>query len=176
MDGQPADGAVLLQRALFAYHRPRARQDPSVRRTVAPAIKSYTAEYLGKRYVVLEDFDGVLAVYRVRNDGILKVLRRWPAEIEEGRMTYACIVTAEAPGATQSQVRVVSNVLAQSYIADASMDGSLVTARLKISRNPSALSPVFTADQAESAARRYVTIAAELARIEPFAVTQVTIL
>jgi hypothetical protein len=38
----------------------------------------------GKRYVVLRNTKGVLAVYRVRNDGILKGLRRWPAALEEG--------------------------------------------------------------------------------------------
>ncbi|PWT82884.1 MAG: hypothetical protein C5B58_07465 [Acidobacteria bacterium] len=37
-----------------------------------------------KRYVVLRNVNSVLAVYRVRNDGILKRLRRWPAEFEEG--------------------------------------------------------------------------------------------
>jgi hypothetical protein len=36
----------------------------------------------GRRYVVLQNVNGVLAVYRVRHDGILKRLRRWPKDIE----------------------------------------------------------------------------------------------
>jgi hypothetical protein len=34
-------------------------------------------------YVVLENVNGVLAVYRVRNDGMLRRMRRWPKAIEE---------------------------------------------------------------------------------------------
>jgi hypothetical protein len=36
-----------------------------------------------KKYVVLRNARGVLAVYRVRNDGMLKGLKRWPAELEK---------------------------------------------------------------------------------------------
>ena len=36
----------------------------------------------GKAYVVLRNINGVLAVYRIRNDGMLKGLRRWPAELD----------------------------------------------------------------------------------------------
>ena len=32
--------------------------------------------------MVLNNVSGVLAVYRVRNNGFLKELKRWPAEIE----------------------------------------------------------------------------------------------
>jgi hypothetical protein len=38
----------------------------------------------GKDYVVLRNERGVLAVYRVRTDGILKRLKRWPAAVDEG--------------------------------------------------------------------------------------------
>ena len=167
MARQAADDETLLQRALAAYYRPGGRQDPGVRRTV-PAVKSYVTEHLGKRYVVLEDFDGVLAVYRVRNDGILKALRRWPAQIEEGKMSYAFIITADAPGVTSGQVRELSKVLAHVYSGDASVDGPTIRARLKIPQRP----PVFTVDQAEFAARRYVTISAEMVGIEHLKITQ----
>jgi hypothetical protein len=40
-------------------------------------------EYAGKEYVVLRNVRGVMAVYRVRNDGMLKMLKRWPASIEQ---------------------------------------------------------------------------------------------
>ena len=37
-----------------------------------------------KAYVALRNGSDTLAVYRVRNDGMLKRLRRWPAAVEEG--------------------------------------------------------------------------------------------
>lgn len=40
-------------------------------------------EHGGKEYVVLRNgVDNVLAVYRVRNNGVLKGLKRWPKSIE----------------------------------------------------------------------------------------------
>ncbi|MGH3187205.1 MAG: hypothetical protein ACRDPY_25290 [Streptosporangiaceae bacterium] len=165
---QGVEDETLLQRALAAYYRPIAGQSHNAGRTAASAIKSHIAEHLGKRYVVLENFDGVLAVYRVRNDGILKALRRWPAEIAEGRMTYAFVVTAEAPGVTTAQVRELSKILAHAYSGDASIDGASLTARLKIPQK----APVSTAEQAESAARRYVTISGELVGIEHLKIMQ----
>ena len=39
-------------------------------------------EHGGKFYVVLRNVGGVMAVYRIRNEGILKGLKRWPEEIE----------------------------------------------------------------------------------------------
>ena len=35
------------------------------------------------RYVVLRNVNGILSVYRVRNDGKLKGLRRWPAALND---------------------------------------------------------------------------------------------
>lgn len=46
-------------------------------------IDSGEIEHGGKRYVALRNRDGILAVYRVRNDGMLKRLRRWPSALEE---------------------------------------------------------------------------------------------
>jgi len=37
----------------------------------------------GKQYVVLTNRHGILAVYRIRTDGILKGLKRWPEEISK---------------------------------------------------------------------------------------------
>jgi hypothetical protein len=36
-----------------------------------------------KPYIALRNSRATLAVYRVRNDGILKRLRRWPAALDE---------------------------------------------------------------------------------------------
>jgi hypothetical protein len=37
----------------------------------------------GRQYVVLRNINRILAVYRVRRDGMLKRLRRWPKALEE---------------------------------------------------------------------------------------------
>jgi hypothetical protein len=46
-----------------------------------PANTSSVEEYNGKFYVELHNFNGTLAVYRIRNDGVLKRLKRWPKEV-----------------------------------------------------------------------------------------------
>jgi hypothetical protein len=46
------------------------------------SVTSGVVEHQGKRYVVLKNAKGVLAVYRVRTSGALKRLRRWPAGLE----------------------------------------------------------------------------------------------
>ena len=49
-----------------------------------PANTSSVEEWDGKLYVRLEGAqgDGPLAVYRLRQDGILKRMKRWPVEVE----------------------------------------------------------------------------------------------
>ncbi len=64
----------VVSRAFAAYFRAGGRDQP--------ASSSGERRHEGKDYVVLENINGTLAVYRVRPDGILKGLRRWPAEIE----------------------------------------------------------------------------------------------
>lgn len=169
MDTQALDDETLQQRALAAYYRLESSQGHSSGQAVPSAVSHYITEHLGKQYVVLENFDGVLAVYRVRNDGVLKALRRWPPEIEENRMTYSFIVTADAPGVHSGQITKLSRVLTHSYAGDASADGSRLTARLRIPRDGT----VFTMEQAAVAARTYVTTAAGLVGIEDLQNTQV---
>jgi len=41
------------------------------------------AEVDGRRYVVMTNRSGILGVYRVRPDGILKNMKRWPKELNE---------------------------------------------------------------------------------------------
>lgn len=62
-------------RAMAAYFRSGANIQP------AGQVMQYTVR--GKDYVVLENVNGILAVYRVKPDGVLKGLRRWPAVIDE---------------------------------------------------------------------------------------------
>jgi hypothetical protein len=65
----------LTRRAFAAYFRAGGSDQP--------ANTSGVAEVGGHRYVVLRNVRGVLAVYRVRNDGVLKGLRRWPPALGE---------------------------------------------------------------------------------------------
>lgn len=67
-----------LTRAFAAYFRSGEREQPT--------NSSSLAEYMGRKYVVLENVNGVLAVYRIRNDGILRRMKRWPKEIEALRV------------------------------------------------------------------------------------------
>jgi hypothetical protein len=69
----------LTQRAFAAYFRQAARE--GAHSPDQPADYSGVEEHNGKAYVVLRNINGVLAVYRVRNDGMLKGLRRWPKEL-----------------------------------------------------------------------------------------------
>jgi len=67
----------LLARAIQAYYVARRRQGAIADQ---PSISdSGTETHYGKRYIVLRNSKGTLAVYRVRRDGGLKALKRWPA-------------------------------------------------------------------------------------------------
>jgi hypothetical protein len=79
------DSHPLIVRAMSAYYRQGHREGHTDQQITIPANTSYLAELGGKRYVVLENVNGVLAVYRVRNDGVLKGLKRWPKELETER-------------------------------------------------------------------------------------------
>jgi hypothetical protein len=66
------DDSTLLRRAYAAYYRKGPVMDqPS-------SSGSCVEHHKGKVYVTLRNVRGVLAVYRVRNDGILKGLKRYP--------------------------------------------------------------------------------------------------
>lgn len=66
----------LVLRAMSAYFKHDGYMQPSRSDTRVETIK-------GLRYVVLANAGNILAVYRVRNDGKLKGLKRWPLEIED---------------------------------------------------------------------------------------------
>jgi len=51
--------------------------------SIQPASTSGVRVCKGKKYVILENANGILAVYRIKNDGFLKRLKRWPKDIEE---------------------------------------------------------------------------------------------
>ena len=66
----------ITRRAFSAYFRSGGDD------VAQPASSSGPVTHDGKQYVVLDNVNGVLAVYRLRNDGKLKRLRRWPAALE----------------------------------------------------------------------------------------------
>ncbi len=64
----------IVRRAFAAYFRAGGVDQP--------ANDSREVEHGAHRYVVLRNVSGTLAVYRVRNDGMLRRMRRWPKEVE----------------------------------------------------------------------------------------------
>lgn len=72
----------LFARAAAAYYR--APRDDQAGQPVPH--RSYSAKHEGRQYVVLASNDTLLAVYRMRQSGMLKRMRRWPREIEDGRL------------------------------------------------------------------------------------------
>jgi hypothetical protein len=74
-----------LDRAFAAFFRAAAIQGEAVLNP--PSTGSEVVDLGGKRYAVLRNAnlrsaDGILAVYRIRNDGVLKRLKRWPSGLE----------------------------------------------------------------------------------------------
>ena len=68
-------------RAMAAYFRA-----PSLALELRPQPnQTLSGEYEvnGKHYVLLANVNGVLAVYRIKPDGFLRRLRRWPRELED---------------------------------------------------------------------------------------------
>ena len=69
----------LLNRAISAYFR---FSDGSI--PIQPSQgDSGEVEFKGMQYVRLSSVNGTIAVYRVRNDGQLKRLKRWPLELDD---------------------------------------------------------------------------------------------
>lgn len=66
----------LLRRAMAAYFRSGGSDQPS-------SSASGVQEVDGLMYVVLRNVNEVLSVYRVRPNGLLKGLKRWPKELSE---------------------------------------------------------------------------------------------
>ncbi len=66
-----------LNRAMAAYFR-----NSKSAITPQPSNLSCEQEHDGKRYVVLRNVNGILAVYRITTSGQLKGLKRWPKELE----------------------------------------------------------------------------------------------
>ena len=68
------DEGDVRRRAFAAWFRTGGTDQPS--------DDSGVVEVEGKSYVALVNVRGILAVYRVRNDGVLKRLKRWGAAVD----------------------------------------------------------------------------------------------
>lgn len=66
---------TLVERAIAAHLRAGGRDQPS--------NDSDERVVDGKTYVVLRNTNGVLAVYKQRNDGTLRKVETWPAELND---------------------------------------------------------------------------------------------
>jgi hypothetical protein len=65
---------VYGNRAIGAYLRGEGMNQPCRSSSGAEVID-------GQAYIVLRNVNGVLAVYRIRNNGSLRRLDRWPPEV-----------------------------------------------------------------------------------------------
>ena len=71
------DNDLFTRRALGAYRHSRGAPADALL-----AMSGADTDASGRHYVVLRDGGiDICAVYRVRNDGKLKRLKRWPAEV-----------------------------------------------------------------------------------------------
>jgi hypothetical protein len=72
------DDVALTRRAFAAYFRTDGEFAD------IPGSTSGVTFYKDRAYVVLRNgITHTLAVYRVRNDGVLRRMRRWPAAVEQ---------------------------------------------------------------------------------------------
>jgi hypothetical protein len=76
MSVKPDDEEQVMRRAYAAWFRYGGTAQPG-------ASDSTIEEYAGRDYVVLRNGRGVMAVYRIRPNGALKGMRRWPAAVSE---------------------------------------------------------------------------------------------
>jgi hypothetical protein len=70
----------VMSRAFAAYFK-QAKRD-RVERVDQPSNTSSVMSAGERDYAVLHNGCGTLAVYRIRNNGGLKRLKRWPAELD----------------------------------------------------------------------------------------------
>lgn len=128
----PQDGAELLKRSMAAYFRSGEGQPPST-------SDSGLMVHNGHQYMVLRNSSGTLAVYRVRNDGMLKRLKRWPdaldiesavnkgADVLMQAIELADRLIAKAPDVEKKALKELRKLIATAGFTLDSTDGSAGT-------------------------------------------------
>jgi hypothetical protein len=76
---RPAPTGDPYQRALAAFYRSRSREGSPLQPHLG---MSGVVEHNGRKYVVLINTSHTLAIYRVKNDGLLRELKRWPKDLD----------------------------------------------------------------------------------------------
>lgn len=84
----------FLKRAMAAYSKNDTDPQPTTDR-------SYVKTHVDRRYVVLSNATGTLAVYRIRSKGEIQRLTRWPDSLNE----VALVI--EAPRSSIDEVDVI---------------------------------------------------------------------
>ena len=79
MNKNEASDHELVARAMRAYLI--ASKKEGCDSPAQPSDSSAVTEFAGKRYVVLNNVNGILAVYGLKNDGVLNRLGRWPESL-----------------------------------------------------------------------------------------------
>ena len=79
MNKYEASEDELVTRAMRAYFIASKKEgcDSPAQASNSSAVTALE----GKRYVVLNNVSGILAVYGLKNDGVLKRLGRWPESL-----------------------------------------------------------------------------------------------
>jgi hypothetical protein len=95
---EPRPQSDYIRRAMAAYFR-RAGRTGRMPDQPNTAL-SWECDLDRRHYVVLANINGILAVYRVKSDGCLKRLRRWPKALE-GLLKRSNVVE---PGQTQHSI------------------------------------------------------------------------
>lgn len=86
MNEKLVDYPDLHARAMRAYVRSSDAPRDAYGWPYGLPLPSQYSEFIrhdGREYIVLRNVNGVLAVYRVRTNGALKRLKRYPAEVAE---------------------------------------------------------------------------------------------
>jgi len=110
-----AESERVVRRALAAFYRSDCggEYDPVV---LTPPITGIAAEHAGKRYVMVVNGLGLpVAVYQVRNDGVLKSLRQYPRALdaalpepgEDGMRLAVALVAAHFRGEPEEVVSML---------------------------------------------------------------------
>jgi hypothetical protein len=72
----------LIGRAMRAYFMTAARDGYNADQPSQSSSGTYDVD--GREYVVLRNVSGPVAVYRIKNNGMLRRLKRWPNEFNNG--------------------------------------------------------------------------------------------
>ena len=104
----------FTQRAIAAYFRTGTKE--GWRCDQPSAADSGTVELNNRHYVVLANSRGILAVYRIKPDGLLRRLKRWPHALNTGE--HAPVTPSQCAGQRVSDLVDFANDIIAQYGTD----------------------------------------------------------